>query len=221
MRTFIITAGGIGKRMGGSTPKQFLMLDHKPVLMHTLANLHAFDAQAELILTLPLEHLATWEQLCQAHHFSIPHHTVAGGEERFHSVQNALKHATGELIAVHDGVRPFVSNKTLHDLFAAAVDNPAVIPVIAVKDSMRKVNPDFNHTVNRSEYVLVQTPQVFQAELLKMAYQKPFSSLFTDDASVVESLGQSIHLVSGNEENIKLTNPLDMQLATLLINSAY
>lgn len=219
MRTFIITAGGIGKRMGGTTPKQFLMLANKPVLMHTLANLYAFDSTAQFILTLPLEHLATWEELCEKHQFNIPHEVVAGGEERFHSVRNALLHAKGDEIAVHDGVRPFVSAKTLHNLFVALDQHAAVIPIVPVKDSMRKVNAEFNHAVNRSEYALVQTPQVFQAEVLNLAYQNPFSSLFTDDASVVEASGQLIHLVPGNEENVKLTNPLDMELAQLLVQS--
>lgn len=217
MRTFIITAGGIGKRMGGTTPKQFLMLANKPVLMHTLSKLYAFDPTAQFILTLPLEHISNWEELCNKHQFTISHEVVAGGEERFHSVQNALLHAKGGEIAVHDGVRPFVSAKTLQNLFDALDQHAAVIPIVPVKDSMRKVNAEFNHAVNRLEYALVQTPQVFQAEVLKLAYQNPFSTLFTDDASVVEACGQDIHLVPGNEENIKLTNPIDLEFAEILM----
>jgi 2-C-methyl-D-erythritol 4-phosphate cytidylyltransferase len=218
MRTFIITAGGIGKRMGGNTPKQFLMLKGTPVLMHTIHALHAYDSQAELIVTLPKEHLSDWTDLCEKQQFTVPHTVIEGGTERFHSVQNALARATGEVIAIHDGVRPFVSKETLNRLFDKAKIAKAVIPVLAVKESMRKVDADTNQAVNRSEYVLVQTPQVFQSDLVKSAYQQPYSANFTDDASVVEATGVSIALVPGNEENIKLTNPTDLLIAQTFLN---
>ena len=219
MRTFIITAGGIGKRMGGDLPKQFLLLHNKPVLMHTLERLFHFDSQAEFILTLPEAHFSTWKQLCEEQQFDVPHTLIAGGEERFHSVKNALEKANGNIIAVHDGVRPFVTVETLQRLFEAVETKKAVIPVLPVKESIRRVSSEKSEAVNRAEYVLVQTPQVFQTEVLKSAYQNPFSNMFTDDASVVEASGHLIHLVSGNEENVKLTNPIDMRLAEILLKS--
>lgn len=217
MRTFIITAGGIGKRMGGTQPKQFLLLAQEPVLMHTLRKLHLFDPEAQLILTLPETHLENWQKLCAQFHFSLPHEVISGGKERFHSVQNALKICKGTVIAVHDGVRPFVAHSTLQRLFDAVEKYPAVIPVIPVKDSMRQLTGNGNTAVNRNEFVLIQTPQVFSATLLYEAYLQPFSLAFTDDASVVEATGTLIHLVDGNEENIKLTNPSDLVIAEALL----
>lgn len=217
MRTFIITAGGIGKRMGGTQPKQFLLLAGEPVLMHTLRKLALFDPEAQLILTLPEAHLESWQKLCKQHQFSLPHEVVAGGEERFHSVQNALTICKGQVIAVHDGVRPFVTHATLQRLFEAVEKHPAVIPVVPVKDSMRQLTENGNNAVNRNEFVLIQTPQVFNAGILREAYLQPFSSSFTDDASVVEAAGSEIHLVAGNEENMKLTNPSDLWIAEALL----
>ena len=218
-RSIIITAGGIGKRMGGNQPKQFLMLAGKPVLMHTIERLHAFDPTAQLIITLPQEHISSWEILVHQFSFPIQHEIVAGGKERFHSIQNALPFCKGNIIAVHDGVRPFVSNETLVQLFSTVLEKKAVIPVVLPKESMRKVDGEESHAVERSAYRIVQTPQVFTAEILRKAYEQPFTDFITDDASLVEQLGVKIHLVEGNEENIKLTTPIDLVLGELILKN--
>lgn len=218
--TVIITAGGIGTRMGANVPKQFLELAGKPVLFHTLEQFHGFDKQAELILTLPGEWLTFWEQLIQKYTFTIPHKVVEGGEHRFDSVRNALLVAKGEYVAVHDGVRPFVNFDTLERCWKNVQQGKAVVPVLAVKDSIREVNNEHSHAVDRSLYRLVQTPQCFEYSLLLKAYQTAFDGVSTDDASLVEKLGVNIHLVEGNEENFKITTPLDMILAEELARNS-
>jgi 2-C-methyl-D-erythritol 4-phosphate cytidylyltransferase len=211
--TFIVTAGGLGKRMGGDVPKQFIEINGKPILMHTLQKLHAFNAQAQFILTLPLEWFNYWNDLRKKHEFLIEVQLVEGGKERFHSIKNALKFATGEIIAIHDGVRPLVSTDTLERLLSRVPKFNAVIPVIGIKESVRVLHENQSEMINRDLIKIVQTPQVFTKELIHQAYQIDFSDDFTDDASVVEKLGFTIDLVRGNEENIKITTPLDLKLA--------
>lgn len=217
--TIIITAGGIGKRMGGEIPKQFLLLAGKPVLMHTIKRFYQFDNQAQIILTLPNEWKDYWEELCDNLDFSISHEIIDGGKERFHSIQNALQIAHGELIGVHDGVRPLVSISTIEKCFHTAKAKGNAIPVLEVKESLRKLENNHSSALVRSEYRLVQTPQVFKSDVLKKAYKQSFHSAITDDASLVESLGIQINLVEGNDGNIKITTPIDLQLAELLLKS--
>lgn len=219
MLTFIITAGGIGKRMGGSIPKQFLLLNDKPILMHTIERVHAFDPSAELIVTLPQDYLKDWDEMCQKYGFDIPHEVISGGEERFDSIKNALEKATGDWIAVHDGVRPFISKSVLTQLLAEVKSHRAVIPVIPVKETLRIADGESNATVQRDHYRIVQTPQVFEAKLLKKAYEQKYATGFTDDASVVEAIGARVHLIPGNDENIKITTPLDLSVAAIILKS--
>lgn len=215
----IITAGGIGKRMGGPLPKQFLLLAGKPILMHAIERFYQFDNQAQIILTLPNEWRDYWEECCDNCDFSISHEVVEGGKERFHSIQNALSIAHGELIAVHDGVRPLVSVHTIEKCFHTAKIKGNAVPVVEIKESLRKLQNQASQAVNRSEYRLVQTPQVFTAVMLKKAYRQSYHAGITDDASLVEELGIEIHLVEGNDHNIKITSPIDLQLAELLLKS--
>jgi 2-C-methyl-D-erythritol 4-phosphate cytidylyltransferase len=218
-RSIIITAAGSGRRMGTDRPKQFLEVLGKPVLMHTLERLHRFDPDSQLVVTLPESSLGEWKTLCQAYGFQLPVEIVSGGKERYHSIQNALGHCTGDLIAVHDGVRPLVAAGTLERLFDAAEMHPAVIPVVEVKDSLRILDGNSSRAVARTNYRSVQTPQVFDAVVLRKAYELPFSEQITDDASLVEQSGAPIHLVEGNEENIKLTTPSDLVLAGILLRT--
>lgn len=212
--SFIITAGGIGKRMGSTQPKQFLSIGGQPLLMHTIARLAAFDATAQLIITLPDTHISEWKSLCAQHSFTIQHEIIAGGVERYHSIKNALAICTGSVIGVHDGVRPFVSNELLDRLTQAVEQYSAVIPVISVNESLRKVaNDQSNSAVERSDFRVVQTPQLFEASVLRSAYEIPFSPSFTDDASLVEQMGHPIHLVEGTQENIKITRSVDLVMA--------
>jgi 2-C-methyl-D-erythritol 4-phosphate cytidylyltransferase len=210
----IIVAGGSGSRMGADIPKQFLELCGKPVLMHTMQVFYDFDPESELILVLPEIHLKYWNGLCRKHSFSLAHCTVIGGETRFHSVQNGLSQIDDEgIVFVHDGVRPLVSMETLERCLETSMKNGNAIPVLSVNESLRKLEGDQNIAVDRSLYFSVQTPQTFRSEQILKAYQQSFDPSFTDDASVAEKSGYSIHLVEGNRENIKITNPTDLIVA--------
>ena len=200
-------------------PKQFLLVAGKPILMHTVEAFARADEGFKFILVLPEAHFSTWHSLVNEYNFTIPVTLVAGGAERFFSVKNALVHVpNGALVAVHDGVRPFASKETILEAFAVAAEKGAAVPVIDEVDSLRRVQKGESQAVNRSEYKRVQTPQVFQSTILQKAYNQEFSSLFTDDASVVESIGETITLTTGNVENIKITTPHELLLAEALIN---
>ncbi len=216
-KTIIITAGGEGKRMHSKLPKQFTNLNGKPILMHTIRRFYRIDKNFEIILTLPEKHIKTWKKLCLDHDFETPHHTVNGGKERFHSVKNALNFSTGDLIAVHDGVRPVISRKMVENLFKEAEKKGAVVPAIEINESLRKVGKTEAKSVDRSKYRIIQTPQVFKADILKKAYQISYQKEITDDATLVEKVGHKIHLVEGDINNIKITFPRDMLLVEQLL----
>lgn len=219
MKYALIVAGGKGLRMGGELPKQFLPIGGKPVLMRTLEAFYACDPEIHLILVLPHSQQSFWKQLCGEHAFTLPHVVADGGETRFHSVKNGLDCVTTPgLVAVHDGVRPFVSQEVIARCYELAAAKKAVVPVTDVVETVRHLSGEGSSTVNRDEYKLVQTPQVFDADLLKQAYEQPYTSCFTDDASVVEALGVPVHLTAGNRENIKITTPFDLKIATALLN---
>lgn len=217
--TILIVAGGRGTRMGGPQPKQFLELAGRPVLMHTLEAFDRWDASARLIVVLPEDQIDTWKRLCEAHVFGRIHRVVAGGETRFHSVQNGLGAVASDgLIAVHDGVRPLVAPSVIAACFAAAADGGAAVPVVPVVESVREMDADGDsRPVDRTRLRVVQTPQVFRADVLRAAYCLPYDPRFTDDASVVEASGVAVRLVPGNRENIKLTTPMDLLLAEQLM----
>ena len=217
--TILIVAGGRGTRMGGPQPKQFLELAGRPVLMHTLEAFDRWDASARFIVVLPEDQIDTWKRLCEAHVFGRIHRVVAGGETRFHSVRNGLDAVASDgLIAVHDGVRPLVAPSVIAACFAAAADGGAAVPVVPVVESVREVDADGgSRPVDRTRLRVVQTPQVFRADVLRAAYRLPYDPRFTDDASVVEASGVAVRLVPGNRENIKLTTPMDLLLAEQLM----
>ena len=216
----IIVAGGKGLRMGGEIPKQFLPICGKPVLMRTLEAFHAYDSAIHIVLVLPVSQQAYWKELCAEYHFALPHEVADGGETRFHSVMNGLAKVEGEgLVGVHDGVRPFVSQEVIARCYEEAAVKKAVIPVIGVVETVRQLVDGESVTVPRDQYKLVQTPQVFDVALLCKAYHQEYTDMFTDDASVVETLGEKVHLVEGNRENIKLTTPFDLKLAELLCST--
>ena len=217
-KTVIIVAGGKGLRMQTEIPKQFIELQGLPVLMHTMEVFFKYDKTISLILVLPVEQIDFWRGLCQKHQFSVLHTIVEGGETRFHSVRNGLKHTQdNSLTAIHDGVRPLVSVETVKRCFDAAAQYGAAIPVVDLVDSVRMIKADESEAVDRTHFRLVQTPQVFDAHLLKKAYEQEFNTFFTDDASVVEAMGKKVFLVEGNRENIKITTPVDIALSEYLI----
>ena len=215
----IIVAGGKGLRMGGELPKQFIPVEGRPVLMRTLDIFHACDCSIQIILVLPRDHQPYWQELCREYQFAVPHRIADGGTTRFHSVQNglALVDAPEALVAVHDGVRPFVSHEVISRCYQEAGAHGAVVPVIPVVETVRHLLPEGSETVSRDAYRLVQTPQTFCASLLRRAYEQSYCDAFTDDASVVEALEHAVHLVEGNRENIKLTTPFDLIVARALL----
>ena len=217
-RFAILVAGGQGLRMGGDVPKQFLPLGGRPVLMHTIDRFREVFPDMHILGVLPQGQHDYWHDLCRRHHLEGGFLTAPGGDTRFHSVLNGLNAIPADvsegLVGVHDGVRPFVSRDTLRRCYDEAARSGTAVPVVPVVETLRHVSPDGESmTVPRSDYRLVQTPQVFSLALLRQAYRQPYAPQFTDDASVVEALGERITLVEGNRENIKLTTPADLLLA--------
>lgn len=206
--------------MGSALPKQFLMLHNRPVLAHTIDRMREALPGARIVVVLPEEHIPLWRNL--AARFDIAEHEVtAGGSERFHSVSNGLA-ALGDgcrLIAVHDGVRPLASKKLILRTLLEAEKSGAAIPVVAPADSYRIVENGHSRPIDRSLLRMVQTPQVFRAEVLREAYRQPFSAAFTDDASVVEATGYTVSLCEGERENIKITTPSDLTVAEAILNA--
>lgn len=214
----IIVGGGSGKRMQNTIAKQFLLLKNKPVLMHTLAAFANCPNQPELILVLHADFHDYWRQLCEQYNFHVPHLLIKGGEQRFHSVRNGLMAVKGDgFIAIHDAVRPLVSTQLICETFNIAEKLGNAIPCIKPTETVRKIDENGSEIIDREQLVLIQTPQTFISEELKKAYQQPYNSLFTDDASVVEKAGFSINLIPGERNNIKITYPEDLELANLLI----
>ena len=218
-RSIIITAGGIGKRMESELPKQFLRLGNKPVLLHTLERFFTFDPTAQLLLTLPKDWVSYWQTILDEYNIEIPHELIDGGLERFHSIQNALDKCTGDQIAIHDGVRPFVSLATIERCFEGLKNATAVVPVMGLKDSLRTGIFEKSESVDRAQYFLVHTPQCFDAKTIKNAYLQGFNPRFTDDASVVEAIGVCPLLVLSNEENIKITSPIDLKILSAILQA--
>lgn len=217
----IIVAGGKGLRMGADIPKQFLEVGGKPILMHTIQRFADYDAKMQIILVLPHEQQDYWRQLCSQYGFTVPHIIVDGGDTRFQSCKNGIMAIPGDItegvVGIHDGVRPFVSAEVIERCYETAREEYAAIPVMPVVDTLRFVDRHGGgKNVYRGDYKIVQTPQAFDLSLIRQAYAQPYSESFTDDASVVESLGCSVRMVEGNRENIKITTQFDLKVARQL-----
>lgn len=216
----IIVAGGKGTRMGASIPKQFLPVNGLPVLMQTIKRFKECGDGFEIIIVLPKEQHEYWYELCKKHRFTSTYTVADGGETRFHSVKNGLAMIPDDaegIVGVHDGVRPFPSVEVIRNCYETARTAKAVVPVIPVVETLIHIDGQGNsETVPRDSYRLVQTPQAFDIQLLKRAYKQPYQDSFTDDASVVDSIGQEITLIDGNRENIKITTPFDLRMARIL-----
>lgn len=215
----IIVAGGKGNRMNQDIPKQFIELNGKPVLMHTIEAFQQAELRPEIILVLNAQQHSFWDELCQRHGFNIPHQVIGGGKERFDSVKNGLDFIKGEgVVAIHDAVRPLASPALITASYQMAIEKGNAIAAIQPVDSVRiKKEGQESVSLNRDELFLIQTPQTFVTAQLKKAYQQPYSSSFTDDASVVEKAGFSIHLLPGERSNIKITYAEDLELAIFLL----
>lgn len=214
----VIVAGGKGLRAGGEIPKQFQPIGGKPILMRTAETFYNFDYRMRIVIVLPEEFRFFWEELCEKHSFRIPHSIVSGGETRFHSVKNGLEEIQkDEIVGIHDAARPFIPKEVIGRCYQEAFDfRCGVIPVIEEKNSVRILTAYESKALDRKKIRVVQTPQVFPADLLKNAYETPYREEFTDDASVAEDSGIQIKLVKGDERNIKITTPLDLKFADYL-----
>jgi len=213
----IIVAGGSGSRMQTTEAKQFLLLDGLPILMHTMKAFDDCILKPQILLVLNIHQHQHWEELCTKYNFSVPHEVVKGGQERFHSVKNALKLIKGQsIVAVHDAVRPLVSTSLIENSFLVAEEKGNAVTAVHPTDSIRITEHTRNRALNRDMVHLIQTPQTFQSIQLKKAYLQPFRNDFTDDASVVEHAGYEINIIEGERENLKITYPVDLTLASLI-----
>jgi len=211
----LIVAGGKGERMNADIPKQFLLLNGTPILMHTLKQFSHFE---EIVLVLPPSQFKYWQELCNTYNFRQQHTLVAGGITRFHSVKNGLDRiADNTIVAIHDGVRPLISTALIDILVAETKSGIGVIPIVPVKDSIRKVEGENSVHVDRSNLFKVQTPQCFLSADIKKAYTQDFSDTFTDDASVFEANSGKINTLLGEEKNLKITTKEDLNIASILI----
>lgn len=210
----IITAGGMGTRMGLSSPKQFLELDGLPVIMHSMQAFANYSNSVKIILVIPEKMENTWLILCEKNNFQIEHAICFGGKTRFQSVKNGLELVNEDgLVAIHDAVRPLVDASLLRAGFEMAQKKGNAVPAIPLVDSIREVRGEECRPVDRSHFKLIQTPQVFDTSLIKKAYNQAYRTSFTDDATVLESIGISIHLIDGEQRNIKITTPDDLIIA--------
>lgn len=212
-KTALIVAGGNGSRMESNLPKQFILLAGKPILMHTIEAFHHANI-SKIIVVLPQNQIEFWDELCAKYLFKIEHQIVVGGASRFESVQNGLQVCNNEdLVAIHDGVRPFINVVIINQGFEVAAQKGNAVTAVRLKDSIRKVDLLSNKNVNRDGYFLIQTPQTFQCNLIKEAYEAQDHINFTDDASVLEANGHAINLIPGDYKNIKITTPEDLLVA--------
>ena len=214
----IFVAGGSGTRMGGDVPKQFLLLDGKPILQWTIERFLEAEPEMTVITVLPRTHFQTWKNLCAVHSFDCPQILVAGGLTRFHSVQNALRKVPdGAVVSIHDGVRPLVTPELVRRMFAQMQEGTrALLPVVKVIDTLRSTDPG-TPAPDRSKTVAVQTPQMFLSEDIRAAYKQAYDLGFTDDASVAESKGIPLSFVEGERFNLKITTPEDLVLAEAIL----
>jgi len=215
----VIVAGGNGSRMNNTLPKQFLLLNNKPVLFYTLDTFLKAYSDLNIILVLPEEYIAAGQEIIDAYFDYQRIQITAGGRTRFHSVQNGLQLITEEsIVFVHDGVRCLLSVDLVHRCYEAALEFGSAVPVIDSKDSVRLQKEDRNEALDRNMVKLVQTPQTFHSKILIPAFKIDFKDKFTDEATVVEAFGLKIHLVEGEDNNFKITRPVDLLIAAQLLN---
>lgn len=210
----VIVAGGSGTRMGGDLPKQFMLLKEKPLLYYPINTFLNTYADLEVILVLPVDHVGKGQEIIDAYFDKDRIHIAEGGDTRFQSVKNGL-HLVKEdsIVFVHDAVRCLVSKELIKRCYQKAVETGSAVPAIPSKDSVRLLNEEGNDPFDRNKVMLVQTPQTFHSKILLPAFQIDYKDKFTDEATVVEAFGLKISLVEGEENNIKITRPLDLQIA--------
>lgn len=216
----IIVAGGKGTRIKSALPKQYLEISGLPVLMHTINAFFRYSNEIILILVLPDNDVTLWKTLCGKYGFNKPHIIAKGGDTRFESVKNGLSQIAGNgLVAIHDGVRPLVSEDLIGASFRLASIHQSAVAAVRLKESIRITDQDNTKAVDRSKFRLIQTPQTFQVALIKEAYDSKDDPALTDDASVAERAGHTISLFEGSYENIKITTAEDLIIAEALLKS--
>jgi 2-C-methyl-D-erythritol 4-phosphate cytidylyltransferase len=204
--------------MNSEIPKQFMELDGLPVILHSIYSFIQFDPLLQLVVALPENYFSYWHELCEKYSFSFVHSLAKGGETRFHTVKKALSQVPDDrIVAIHDAVRPLISKATIEKGYRDALTFGNAVPVIPVIESIRWSEGKKNQTVDREHLRVVQTPQVFEAGLIKRAYARITTDSFTDDAAVLEAMGETIHLFEGNPENIKITHADDLFIARALL----
>ena len=216
----IIVAGGKGTRIKSALPKQFIALCGKPVLFHTLEAFHRYSRRLPIVLVLPADDFQTWEDLVKKHHFQIPVTLQSGGDTQFQSVKRGLEKIGDDgLVAIHDGVRPLVSEDSIGASFRLAAVHGTAVAAVRLKESIRMTDQDTTRAMDRSKFRLIQTPQTFDVKLIKSAYAQREDPALTDDASVAERAGHGISLFEGSYENIKITTPEDLAVAEALLRA--
>jgi len=216
----IIVAGGTGSRMKSDIPKQFIVVNGLPILMHTLFAFTKYSSEISIVLVLPQDQFSFWEELCSEYQFKMSYQLVAGGATRFDSVKNGLNSISDKnaLVAVHDGVRPVITSNVILNSFTTALNEGTAVASVALKDSIRTVSASgTNKALDRSSVRLIQTPQTFRIDWMNKAFDQPYQTTFTDCASVLESAGYPINLFEGSYENIKITTPEDLKWAEVYL----
>ena len=214
----VITAAGKGTRFNAEAPKQFMLVNGKPILLHTFDAFLKASKDYHYVLVLSELMMPFWKDICHQYKFTVNHQIVAGGQSRFQSVKNGLQQIPDDaLVAIHDAVRPSISKRLIDEGFALAIKTGSAIPVVKITDSVRETKETVSKPVSRNNLVLVQTPQFFQSSLLKKAYSSTHQTNFTDDASVIEQTGHTVTLFEGDRGNVKVTNPDDIDIIKMFL----
>ena len=216
----IIVAGGKGQRMGMDLPKQFIDIAGRPVMMHTINAFYNYNNEIKIVVAVEAGSIKLWGDLCRAYHFDIQHTVVAGGDTRFQSVKNGLMAVGDEgFVAIHDAVRPLIEKKLIAEAFSRAEIYLAAVPVVPVHDTIRNIIGDSATALERNDLRIVQTPQVFDINLIREAYRQPYDDSFTDDAEVLQATGARIHYFDGQASNIKITRKENLEVVDVLLKS--
>jgi 2-C-methyl-D-erythritol 4-phosphate cytidylyltransferase len=217
----LLVAGGKGSRFNSDQPKQLIDINGIPLLIWTFKAFEFLKNHAHFVLVLHTDLIGLWKELCYLHNFDLKHTVVEGGPKRFHSVKNGLKLIPdNSLVTIHDAVRPIVSRTMIKEGFLVSGRKGNAVPAIPITESIRETDGSINRPVDRNKYRIIQTPQTFYAQKIKMAYNQSYDERFTDDATVLESLGEPIQLIEGDKKNIKITTEEELHFVTALLSSS-
>ncbi|MEY4812466.1 MAG: hypothetical protein RLZZ462_1339 [Bacteroidota bacterium] len=217
-KTAIIVAGGTGQRMGTTLPKQFLAIEGKSILLHTIGQFVTAYTDINFIIVLPADYIQDGKALITSSGLSQSFQFVAGGDTRFQSVKNGLAQADpASVVFVHDAVRCLLTPDLIQRCYQQAVEKGSAIPAVSSTDTIRILEGNQHHVVDRANVMMIQTPQTFNAALLKKAFEQAYQPSFTDEANVLEASGKEVYLIEGEYENIKITRPLDLAIAEYIL----